>query len=250
MTKIRLFLPFALLVCVCLIACEQDNSPSGTTVTRFGSLIKLKKEYQERYIILHRHTFPGVLNRIRKCNIRNYTIFLKEGMLFSYFEYTGNDFETDMAQMADSVTKDWWKLTDPMQEPLERRKEGEWWASCKLLYQMDTCMVNYKDAQRIALIGEIKDKQETLFKRALKTIHKSMIELFLKYSFQNLTLYTLDNRIYLYFEYVGKNYNEDMAQLLKVQEVKSLTEYLIALMKPLSRCDRFWVEMEEIFHTD
>ena len=87
---------------------------------RFGSLIKLKPEYEERYIILHKHTFSGVLDRIRKSNIRNYSIFLRAGMLFSFFEYIGNDYDGDIAEIGrDKVTKEWWKLTDPMQEPLE-----------------------------------------------------------------------------------------------------------------------------------
>ena len=37
---------------------------------------------------------------IRQCNIQNYTIFLREpeNLLFSYFEYTGDDREADMAR--------------------------------------------------------------------------------------------------------------------------------------------------------
>ena len=97
---------------------------------RVGSLIKLKPEYEERYIILHKHTFPGVLDRIRKSNIRNYSIFLRDGMLFSYWEYIGGEYDGVIEEIGrDDVTKEWWKLTDPMQEPLETRKEGERWAS-------------------------------------------------------------------------------------------------------------------------
>jgi L-rhamnose mutarotase len=102
---------------------------------RFGSLIKLKPEYEEQYIILHKHTFPGVLDRIQKSNIRNYSIFLRDGLLFSYFEYIGNDYMGDMAKIGqDPVTQEWWKLTDPMQEPLETRKQGEWWASMEEIF--------------------------------------------------------------------------------------------------------------------
>ena len=32
------------------------------------------------------------------CNIRNYTIFYREGVLFAYFEYHGEDFAADMAR--------------------------------------------------------------------------------------------------------------------------------------------------------
>ncbi len=35
---------------------------------RLGSLIKIRPEYKERYIILHKHVFPEVLDRIRKSN--------------------------------------------------------------------------------------------------------------------------------------------------------------------------------------
>jgi L-rhamnose mutarotase len=33
---------------------------------------------KERYIILHKHTFSGVLKHIHDSNIRNYSIFLQE----------------------------------------------------------------------------------------------------------------------------------------------------------------------------
>ncbi|MFP4059627.1 MAG: L-rhamnose mutarotase [Bacteroidales bacterium] len=49
-------------------------------------------------------------------------MFLKDSFLFGYFEYTGNDFISDMQKMAeDSITREWWKRTDPCQIPLESR---------------------------------------------------------------------------------------------------------------------------------
>ncbi len=97
---------------------------------RHGSVIRLRPEKEEEYRRLHADTWPGVLAMIHACHIRNYSIFLKDGFLFSYFEYLGSDFAADMARMAaDPTTREWWKLTDPCQEPLETRKPGEWWAS-------------------------------------------------------------------------------------------------------------------------
>ena len=53
---------------------------------------------------------------IRECNIRNYSIFHKDGLLFAYFEYVGDDFDADMAKMAaDPETQDWWDIMMPMQ---------------------------------------------------------------------------------------------------------------------------------------
>ena len=37
---------------------------------------------------------------ISDCNIQNYSIWCKGLTLFAYFEYVGNDFETDMTKMA------------------------------------------------------------------------------------------------------------------------------------------------------
>ena len=97
---------------------------------RHGSVIKLRAEKEEQYRRLHAEPWPGVLAMIRACHIRNYSIYLKDGFLFSYFEYVGDDFTADMARMAqDPTTREWWKLTDPCQEALETRKPGEWWAS-------------------------------------------------------------------------------------------------------------------------
>lgn len=93
-----------------------------------GSIIGLKPEYREPYIVLHRNTFPRVLEQIHRSNICDYSIFLQDGLLFSHMLYNGSDYDQDMRAMgADPVTRDWWKLTDPMQEPFPDRKDGEWW---------------------------------------------------------------------------------------------------------------------------
>lgn len=105
---------------------------------RYGSVIKLKPEKLEEYKTLHANAWPEVLKMIRECNIRNYTIYYKDEFLFSHFEYIGEDFAADMQKMAaDPKTQEWWKLTDPCQEPLETRKPGEWWASMEEFFHAD-----------------------------------------------------------------------------------------------------------------
>ncbi len=59
-------------------------------------------------------------------------------MLYSYYEYIGNDYEKDMQRMAaDPVTQEWWKLTDPCQQPVENRAPGEWWAAMEEVFHTD-----------------------------------------------------------------------------------------------------------------
>jgi L-rhamnose mutarotase len=105
---------------------------------RYGQVIGVKPEDFERYKKYHAEVWPGVLNMIRKCNMRNYTIFHRDGMLFAYFEYIGSDFAADMAIMAaDPTTQEWWSVMEPMQVPLPDRKENEWWTNIEEVFHTD-----------------------------------------------------------------------------------------------------------------
>jgi L-rhamnose mutarotase len=105
---------------------------------RYGSVLKVKPGALEEYARLHAAVWPTVLEMIEKCNIRNYSIYHKDGYLFSYFEYVGDDFEADMKKMAaDPETQRWWSVCIPLQEPLETRKEGEWWATMDEVFHTD-----------------------------------------------------------------------------------------------------------------
>lgn len=101
---------------------------------RYGMVIKVKPEWEESYKQIHAHTWKGVLEQITACNIRNYSIFLRDGYLFSYFEYVGDDYDADMAKMAeDPITRAWWKFTDLCQEAVE----GEGWAQMEEVFHHD-----------------------------------------------------------------------------------------------------------------
>ncbi len=105
---------------------------------RYGSVIKVRPDKLEEYKRLHANPWPEITQMIRECNIRNYSIYHRNGYLFSYYEYVGEDFASDMEKMkADPKTREWWKLTDPCQEPIETRGEGEWWAAMEEVFHLD-----------------------------------------------------------------------------------------------------------------
>ena len=105
---------------------------------RYGQIIGVKSEHFEEYKKYHAAVWPDVLKMITACNIRNYSIFHKDNQLFAYFEYVGDDFAADMAKMAaDPTTQKWWSVMEPMQQPVENRKEGEWWANMEEVFHLD-----------------------------------------------------------------------------------------------------------------
>jgi L-rhamnose mutarotase len=107
---------------------------------RIGQCVGLRPEIIDEYKRIHAEVWPEVLSLIGRCNIRNYSIYLKEpeNILFAYFEYHGSDWAADMAKMAaDPKTREWWTITDPMQVPLEGRREGEWWARMEEVFHTE-----------------------------------------------------------------------------------------------------------------
>ena len=103
---------------------------------RYGQLLGIKPEGIDEYERLHAAVWPEVLVTIEACNIRNYSIFRYENMLFSYFEYIGDDYEGDMAKMAaDPKTQEWWSINRPLQQPLTQT--GEWWSTMREVFHVD-----------------------------------------------------------------------------------------------------------------
>lgn len=100
-------------------------------------MICLKPEGAEEYIRLHLMVWPGVTQMISACNIRNYSIFVKAFHLFAYFEYEGNDFDSDMAKMtSDPETQLWWSVVKPLMDPIESREAGEFWGNMEEIFYL------------------------------------------------------------------------------------------------------------------
>ena len=98
------------------------------SVRRIGAVIGIKPKDIAEYERIHADIWPTVAATIKRANIQNYSIFRYENLLFAYMEYTGSDYEKDMALIAtDPQTQEWWKITDPMQARVPEALPGEWW---------------------------------------------------------------------------------------------------------------------------
>jgi L-rhamnose mutarotase len=97
---------------------KSDVKP--TKVKRMGMV--------EEYKRLHAAENPGVRDLLNKYHMHNFNIYLQKmpdgnWYEFGYYEYTGNDFDGDMATLAKEPRNiEWLKTCDPLQIPLPGAK--------------------------------------------------------------------------------------------------------------------------------
>ena len=85
-----------------------------------GTLTKVKPEKLNEYIKLHNEIWDEVVREAHRYGLRNFNIFHKDGYLFSYFEYIGDDFERDMTEKnSKPVMKKWREVCNQCFEKTE-----------------------------------------------------------------------------------------------------------------------------------
>ena len=108
-------------------------------IKRYASIIGLKPEQELYYRELHAHVWPSILDQIKQANLQNFSIHLTEiegrKYLFSYYEYTGEDYEKDTSNMAkDPEMQRWWKETSSCQLLLPGSRSEEPWKPMEMLF--------------------------------------------------------------------------------------------------------------------
>ncbi len=106
--------------------------PDSDVRLRVAQVVELLPEHEAEYRRLHAEVYPAVLATLSRVGIRNYSIFLGEiggqSVLFSYFEFEGEDYPAACAAIAACPdTQRWWQLTDPCQQRLPGTPAGRQW---------------------------------------------------------------------------------------------------------------------------
>ena len=105
---------------------------------RYGTVIGLRPEKAVEYRRLHAAVWPDVLEALRRANVTNYSIFRRDGLLFSYMEYRGSDLVGDMASIAnDPATRQWWDVVMPLQRTMRSSPDEDWWAPMEEVFHLD-----------------------------------------------------------------------------------------------------------------
>ena len=110
-------------------------------VKRFASVIGLCPEKEAYYRELHANVWPSILELIKLVNLQNFSIHISEieekKYLFSYYEYTGFDYEEDMKTLAKNPEmQKWWKETSACQIRMPGTNPNEQWKEMEMLFQL------------------------------------------------------------------------------------------------------------------
>ena len=107
-------------------------------IQRYGMAVRLKDEKRQYYIDNHANVWPEVLEELKKINVQNYSIFLKEDFMFGYLEYTGNDFDDDMGKMQQiPIVDKWTKLMIDCFNPFPNNDDNESWVMMDQIFFME-----------------------------------------------------------------------------------------------------------------
>ena len=117
----------------------EVNMKENNVTKRVGMVIGIKPEAIAEYKRLHDDDNPGVRDLLKEANFANFSIFIHQFddgnyYLFGYYEYTGNDFEKDMADLAKKERNiEWLKVCDPMQIPFDGQAS---WSEMEQVYYL------------------------------------------------------------------------------------------------------------------
>ena len=127
MSKTSLFTVLMVSMMMLIISgCAQQ--PKGCVINknikRVGMVVGIKPDVIDEYKRVHADGHAGVRDLLSKYHMHNFSIYLTEiegkWYEFGYYEYTGDDFEGDMAKLDKEPRNiEWLKMCDPMQIPLD-----------------------------------------------------------------------------------------------------------------------------------
>ena len=104
---------------------------------RIGRVTKLRAECEQAYIELHRALWPEVEVAIRSFGIRNYSIYLHDGTLFSYYELEPGVTPEQLAQRweEDDACMRWETIVAEMQASPVEDPDARWIPMREIFHQ-------------------------------------------------------------------------------------------------------------------
>lgn len=116
---------------------------------RKATVSRLKPEKREQYITMHKNAWPEVSRIMAQHHHEHHSVYVYGDYLFQYLEYTGEDFEADMAQMRQSETmQKWWTLCRECVMPFDGGDGPAWETLEEIFHNNEPSMAENGEAER------------------------------------------------------------------------------------------------------
>lgn len=106
------------------------------TIRRHAQVIRVRMDRRDDYVAAHANPPAEVLAAISAENIRSYSIFLHDDLLFAYVEYDSDSMPTGAEEQAGAM-REWTTRMIEMLEPLPTRAPGERWAAMEEVFRFE-----------------------------------------------------------------------------------------------------------------
>jgi len=110
---------------------------------------------------------------------------------------------------------------------------------------------------RCGKVISIEKKNIPKYKRLHASVWPGVLKMIKECNIRNYSIYLAEvekGKFYLfsYFEYIGDDFEADMAKMAKDKTTKRWWKHTDPLQRPIPtrREDEWWAEVEEVFHTD
>ncbi len=252
------------IVCLFLFPLVVGCAVQKPHVQRFGRIAKIRADKIEQFKALHETIWPEVSDALRKHKIQNYSIYLKdlkegEYFLFSYFESRGRDAEVRTAAInADEALQRWEKAVGEECLAKISADDSSWWVDMEEVFYFDGAADVKVDESSVMRLGQVIGVTPRMVE-PYKYIHAhawpEILDAIKRGNIRNYPIFMteIQDEVYIfgYFEYVGNDFDADMAMVDGQPATKAwikFTDEACQLPIPTRARGEWWATMEEVFH--
>ncbi|MDC0194828.1 L-rhamnose mutarotase [Alphaproteobacteria bacterium] len=104
--------------------------------------------------------------------------------------------------------------------------------------------------QRYAMAVRLKDDKKEFYLKNHQNVWPEILQELKRIKIKNYSIFLKEDFMFGYLEYEGNNFNEDMANMSKIDIVDKWTKLMIECFKPFPNNEEndSWVMMDEIFY--
>ncbi len=195
---------------------------------------------------------PEITEQFRKCDIQNDVVYLAEVekgeyYLFNYVEYTADDFSQEI--------KPWLKSTEPLAKPLTAGDDGQVWSEWEEVFHLKGKDRDRTPVRHGWIIGM---KSELEARIAYEQLHAApwpgVVKMLEECNIRNYSIYMGELKkdkylLFSYLEYVGDDFDADMAKMGedKVTQVWWTYTDPLQVRLPSREEGQHWSTAEEVF---